>query len=189
MKENAKKIIQKGVDEIIPYENNPRRNEKAIDKVANSIRSFGFQQPIIIDAHNIIICGHTRFEASKKLGLEKIPCIVAKDLTDAEIKAYRIADNKVAEFSEWDEELLEAELDGLEDFDMSEFGEFPSLGYEEIELPREDRGTSNQINSLKFGSIQIPMTEDEANAFRANMRNYLDENKTLFGFIGELLEK
>lgn len=180
-------IVYKKVDDLIPYEKNPRNNEKSVDKVANSIREFGFKVPIVIDKYNILVCGHTRLKASKKLGLKEVPCVYADELTEQQIKAYRIADNKVAEFTEWDEELLEAELQELGDFDMSEFGEFPSFGDEEIELPREDRGTNNQINSLKFGSIQIPMTEDEANAFNEKMRNYLNQNKTLFGFIGELL--
>lgn len=122
MKDNAKKIVQKGINTIIPYENNPRKNENAVDKVANSIRAFGFQQPIIIDEHNVIICGHTRFKAAKKLGIKQVPCIVATGLTDAEIKAYRIADNKVAELAEWDDDLLQGELEQLEDFDMTQFG-------------------------------------------------------------------
>ena len=122
MKPNANKITQKGVDEIIPYENNPRRNEKAVDKVANSIREFGFQQPIIIDEHNVIICGHTRHKAAKKLGMDKVPWIVANGLTDEEIRAYRLADNKVAEFAEWDDELLFAEIDKIEGIDMDALG-------------------------------------------------------------------
>ena len=121
MKENAKNIIQKRLDDIIPYERNPRKNDRAVGFVANSIREFGFQQPIIIDEYNVIICGHVRFKAAKKLGLKEVPCIVATGLTDAEIKAYRIADNKVAEIVEWNEELLKSEMDGLP-FDFSEFG-------------------------------------------------------------------
>ena len=128
MKENAKEIIQKDITEVIPYDKNPRKNDKAVDKVANSIRSFGFQSPIIIDEHNIIICGHTRFKAAKKLGLKKVPCIVATGLTDAEIRAYRIADNKVGELAEWDNELLSAEMDLLGDIDMVEFGLSPEKG-------------------------------------------------------------
>ena len=121
MKENAKKIIQKGIDEIIPYDKNPRKNDKAVDKVANSIRAFGFQSPIIIDEQNVIICGHTRFKAAKKLGLKQVPCIVATGLTDAEIRAYRIADNKVGELAEWDKDLLASELE-LCEMNMSLFG-------------------------------------------------------------------
>lgn len=121
MKENAKKIVQKGIDEVIPYERNPRKNDNAVDCVANSIRAFGFQNPIIIDEQNVIICGHTRLKAAKKLGLKQVPCVVATGLTDAEIRAYRIADNKVGEFAEWDNDLLASELE-LCDMNMIDFG-------------------------------------------------------------------
>lgn len=121
MKDNAKEIIQKDITEVIPYDKNPRKNNKAVDKVANSIRSFGFQSPIIIDEHNVIICGHTRLKAAKKLGLKKVPCVVATGLTDAEIRAYRIADNKVGELAEWDNDLLAGELE-LCEINMEEFG-------------------------------------------------------------------
>lgn len=88
MKDNAREIIQKNTSDLIPYERNPRVNDNAVDKVANSIREFGFKSPIIIDEHNVIICGHTRLKAAKKLGLKEVPVIVARDLTDEQIKAY-----------------------------------------------------------------------------------------------------
>lgn len=106
-------------DSIIPYVNNPRHNENAVDKVAGSIDEFGFKQPIVVDASNVIIVGHTRYLAAKKLGLEEVPVIVASDLSDAKVKAYRIADNKVAEFSSWDEDLLRLELMELQDLDIN----------------------------------------------------------------------
>lgn len=140
MKPNANKITQKGVDEIIPYENNPRRNEKAVDKVANSIRAFGFQQPIIIDEHNVIICGHTRHKAAKKLGMDKVPCIVASGLTDEEIRAYRLADNKVAELAEWDEELLVKELASIDQIDLT--------GFDSTELDKLLDSDSQDLNAI-----------------------------------------
>ena len=103
-----------------PYENNPRKNKNAINAVAKSIESFGFKQPIVVDRNNIIIAGHTRLEASKKIGLQKVPCIYADDLTDEQVKAYRIADNKTNELAEWDFEKLEQELKSI-DFDFSDF--------------------------------------------------------------------
>ena len=114
-------IIYKRLEDIRPYEKNPRRNDKAVDKVAASIRDFGFKVPIVIDKNGVIIAGHTRYKASVNLGLENVPCIVADDLTPKQIKAFRLADNKVGEISEWDEDLLKDELDEL-DYDMSEFG-------------------------------------------------------------------
>lgn len=118
------KIIEMQVDDLHVYENNPRDNEEAVKYVANSIKEFGFKVPIIIDKANVIVAGHTRLKAAQQLGLEKVPCIVADDLDDDQIKAFRLADNKVSEASSWDWSKLEQELDDLSiaDFDMSEFG-------------------------------------------------------------------
>ena len=125
-------IVIKQINEISPYEKNPRRNDEAVRYVAASIKKFGFKQPIVIDKDGIIVAGHTRYKAAKKLNLKAVPCIVADDLSDDEIKAYRLADNKVAEKSEWDFELLDEELHGLCNFDMSEFG------FEEETVPEEE---------------------------------------------------
>ena len=115
-------IVEKNVNEIIPYINNPRINDNAVDKVAASIKEFGFKVPCVISSDNVIVTGHTRIKAAKKLGMETVPCIIADDLTDAQIKAFRLADNKVAEFSEWDFEKREIELEGLSEFDFEDFG-------------------------------------------------------------------
>lgn len=110
--------------DLKPYENNPRLNEDAIDLVAASIEEFGFKQPIVVDKDLIIIAGHTRWKAAQKLGLETVPCIQADDLTPAQVKAYRLADNKVAEAAQWDLDALQFELEELDnmDFDMEPFG-------------------------------------------------------------------
>lgn len=112
------------IHNIKAYENNPRKiTDEAVDKVANSIQEFGFKVPVILDKNNVIVCGHTRILAAKKLGLEEIPCVVADDLTDEQIKAFRLADNKLSELSGWDFEKLDIELEGLDfNFDMSDFG-------------------------------------------------------------------
>ena len=108
---------------IRPYENNPRRNEKAVLAVQNSIREFGFKNPIILDKDNVIVSGHTRFIAANNIGMDTVPCIYATDLTDEQIRAFRLADNRVAEVSEWDNDLLAEELADLKlDFDMTDFG-------------------------------------------------------------------
>lgn len=115
------KIIEKSIDELVPYENNARINDKAVDIVANSIKEFGFKNPCIIDKDNVIVAGHTRVLACKKLGIDKVPCIVADDLTEEQIKAFRIADNSSAQIAEWDIDKLMKELDTI-DYDMEQFG-------------------------------------------------------------------
>lgn len=109
------------IDEIIPYVNNPRINDNAVDFVAASIKEFGFKVPIVIDKDNVVVAGHTRLKAAKKLGLESVPCLKADDLTDQQIKAFRLADNKVSEYAVWDLEKLDVELESI-DLDMVDFG-------------------------------------------------------------------
>ena len=127
-------IIEKNLNEIKPYEKNPRKNDNAVEYVANSIKEFGFKVPIVIDKNGVIVAGHTRYKASKKLGLEKVPCIIADDLTEEQIKAYRLADNKVGEKSEWDFDLLENELSEILNIDMEMF-DFTKLGSGQGENP------------------------------------------------------
>ena len=131
-------IVEKKITEIKPYEKNPRKNDNAVDAVASSISQFGFKNPIVIDGNNVIICGHTRYKAAQKLGLDVVPCVVADDLTEEQIKAYRLADNKVSELAEWDIDLLGEELDGIFDIDMSDFGFDLSDDEEEIEVIEDE---------------------------------------------------
>lgn len=150
-------IIDKKIGEIKPYEKNPRKNDNAVDAVASSISQFGFKNPIVIDGNNVIICGHTRYKAAQKLGLDVVPCVIADDLTEEQIKAYRLADNKVAELAEWDIDLLGEELDDIFDIDMSDFG-FDIAGEQdsgtveeddfEVELPEEPKAKQGDIYQL-----------------------------------------
>lgn len=114
-------VIERDLTSIRPYENNPRDNEAAVAFVANSIREFGWKQPIVIDKDGVIIAGHTRYKAAQTLGLKSAPCVIADDLTEEQVKAYRLADNKVGEIATWDFDALEEELDAIEDIDMSDF--------------------------------------------------------------------
>ena len=114
-------IVNIAVDKLVPYKNNPRNNTEAIQYVANSIKEFGFKVPLVIDSDNVVICGHTRLLAAKQLGLKDVPCVIADDLTDEQIKAFRLADNKVGEIATWDLNKLQLELDFL-DCNMEEFG-------------------------------------------------------------------
>ena len=130
-------VIEKKLKDIKPYEKNPRKNDSAVDAVANSIREFGFKVPVVIDKDGVIVCGHTRYKAAKKLKLDTVPCVVADDLTEEQIKAYRLADNKVSELAEWDIDLLGEELDGIFDIDMSDFG-FDLTEEEDAQTERKD---------------------------------------------------
>lgn len=108
------------ISAVKPYEKNPRKNDKAVDGVAESIKQFGFKQPIVIDKNGVIVAGHTRYKAALKLGLDTVPCVRADDLTQKQIKAYRILDNKLNELSSWDFETLGEELETFE-FDFEPF--------------------------------------------------------------------
>ncbi len=131
-------IVMKSIQEIEPYEKNPRKNDDAVKYVAESIKQFGFKVPIVIDRDGVIVAGHTRYKAAKKLKMDTVPCIVADDLTEEQIKAFRLADNKVAEKAEWDFELLADELGELFDFDMSVFGFEDDVINEEPATVEED---------------------------------------------------
>ncbi len=148
-------IEQRKLDEIIPYEKNPRQNEAAVDAVAVSLKEFGFRQAIVVDQHGVIVCGHARFKAAQKLGLETVPVHVVTDLSEAQIKAYRLADNKTAELADWDYDLLPIELSELQDMDF----DLELLGFDKDEL-------ADLLNSdLKQGLTdpdQIPEPPDEA---------------------------
>ncbi len=122
----------RGIDEIRPYEANPRINDGAVDAVAASLKEFGFRQPIVVDAEGVIIVGHTRWKAAKKLGLARVPVHVARDLTPEQIRAYRIADNQTATLAEWDFDLLPIEIKELQDahYDLA------LLGFDDRELAR-----------------------------------------------------
>lgn len=117
------KIVEKDINDIYEYENNPRNNDNAVQAVANSIKEFGFKVPIIIDKDGVIVAGHTRKKAAETLGLKKVPCIIADDLTEEQIKAFRLADNKTAELASWDFSQLIDEIGDIS-IDMQQFG-FP----------------------------------------------------------------
>src|SRR5574344_1737600 len=132
MAANRLNVVTMKIADLKAYENNPRKNEKAVDAVANSINSFGFKVPVIIDKNNVVVAGHTRLMACKKLGIDEVPCIIADDLTEDQIKAFRLADNKTSELATWDLDKLNQELEFIE-MDMTQFG-FDDL---EKELDRD----------------------------------------------------
>lgn len=159
-------IIDVELDKLKPYENNPRFNDEGVEKVANSIKEFGFKNPIILDKDNVIVCGHTRWKAAQKLGLKYVPCIIADDLTPEQVKAFRLVDNKTAEFSDWDMDALNQELANILDFDMSLFGFMDEMPDIDLDI------TGNKYST----NIQIPQYEitGECPALEA----LVDEEKT-----------
>lgn len=182
------KIIEMNIENLIPYEKNPRNNADAIGLVANSIREFGFKVPIIVDVDNVIVAGHTRYLAAQQLGMESVPCIMADDLTPEQVKAFRLADNKVAEVATWDNELLNLELTDLKvlDFEMSDFGFFNDL--ETLPINDEDVETSTTFeHKMKIDNKVVIMTEEEANMLLEKYEKYIEDNGVSYGFVRWLL--
>lgn len=165
------RVSYKNIDEIIPYKNNPRKNDNAVEYVKNSIKDFEFKVPIVIDEDNIVVAGHTRLKAAKELNLDRIPCIVADDLNEEQIRAFRLADNKVSEFSEWDFDLLNSELDGL-DIDSELYGFFEDdefdISYID-ELNENGFSNTNGQNDYFTMSFNFPIEKEK------EINDYIDE--------------
>ena len=150
------------IENLIPYIRNPRKNENTIEKVASSIKEFGFRQPIVVDDEKVIIAGHTRYEAAKRLQLSIVPVHVAKGLTEQQVKAYRIADNRVGQASEWDydllkleiEELAKPELTGFEDFEISDI-------LKEINFSPGTESEQSKLDELEPKMIECPFCQKE----------------------------
>lgn len=178
------KIVEKPTSELLPYENNPRINDAAVEPVAKSISEFGFKVPIVIDSSGGIICGHTRFKAAQLLGLETVTCVIADDLTDDQIKAFRIVDNKTSEIATWKVDDLNAELAALSEFDMKSFGFdisaiegvdiSPDKFSEEFSLPSETNSERQEFQ------IQAIFHKKQAKLIRQAM-NSIGEPKETFG--------
>lgn len=161
-------IVNKNIEEIKMYENNPRNNDGAVEYVANSIKEFGFKVPIVLDKNNIIVAGHTRYKAAKLLNITEIPCIIADDLSDEQVKAFRLIDNKAAELASWDIDLLNLELENIKDIDMELFDFQISNILDnvvddeyEVELPEDPKTKTGNI--YKLGNHYL-MCGDSTNA-------------------------
>ena len=155
-------IIYKNIKDLKPYSKNARKNDKAVKYVAKSIEEFGFKVPVIIDKNGVIVCGHTRYKASKKLGYNEIPCIIADDLTEEQIKAFRLADNKVSEKADWDFDLLSDEINDIIDINMEDFG-FEFIDYEKNKIDTQKKVESilnlQKANFEGVGEYDIPELE------------------------------
>jgi len=165
------KIINLKIEELKPYERNPRNNSGAVEALAQSIREFGFKNPIIIDKTRTIVCGHTRLEAAKHLKLQEIPCIMADDLSPSQIRAYRLADNRISELSGWDADILKEELAALEDldFDMSLFG-FLEDDIPDPEEDVEDPEESEPEKEARHYGDERERTFESMNLFEVDLK-------------------
>ena len=161
-------IITMKLDELVPYENNPRNNDDAVGAVANSIREFGFKVPIIVDKDNVIVAGHTRLRAAQLLGLKDVPVIRADDLSEEQVRAFRLADNKTAELADWDFAKLEQELDGLS-INMDQFG------FETDDLPSDDELDAIDVKPTNPITIKITFKKKaDMQKIENDLREYLD---------------
>lgn len=194
--ETKQQILYTDPLDLIPYENNPRINDYAVKKVMESIEEFGFRNPVLVDKDMVIIAGHTRREAAILAELEEIPYIVCEDLTPEQVKAYRIADNKLGELAVWDEDLLKDELIDLQEADI----DLELLGFTELDLreiftedepeekeakPKEEKTT---LPMLRFGSNSVRITEDEL-IMLSNRYNEYVEATPEEGFVTWLLKR
>lgn len=165
MAEEIMQIVWKNIEDLKPYTKNPRKNDQAVEFVSESIGEFGFKVPIIIDKDGVIVAGHTRLKAAKKRGMSEVPCIVADDLTEEQIKAFRLADNKVAEQAKWDMDLLSEELNDILKIDMTRF-DFKLPDIQEPSYYGDERErTFDRYNLAEFdpddveGFYQMPVLE------------------------------
>ena len=165
-------IVLKKLDELKPYAKNPRMNDDAVEYVMNSIKEFGFKVPLVIDKNGVIVTGHTRYKASQKLGLKEVPCIVADDLTDKQLQAFRIADNKVSDYSIWDNKLL---LDELEDINFEVF-----TGFDVSDLFEDIK----DLNELDEKDTEVIDDNDEGVVYVIQFKT---QNKELMEEIKELI--
>lgn len=156
-------VISMAISDIKPYPNNPRKNDDAVTATANSIKEFGWQQPIIVDKDNIIIAGHTRYKAAKQLNMDKVPVVVAKNLSKEQVKAYRLADNKTGEIAVWDYEFLDDELANIIDFDMEDFG-FEQIkndvNIDDIFFDDEEQQKKDNTLYLKWENKKVVVSQD-----------------------------
>lgn len=189
------KVLYADPLDLIPYENNPRINDYAVKKVLESIKEYGFTNPILVDKDLVIIAGHTRREAAILAGLEKVPYIIKDDLIPEQVKAYRIADNKLAELSTWDEEALKAELFELQELDYPlEVMGFTEMDLKDLFEEKEDPKTKKAkeekttLPMLRFGSNSVRITEDEL-VLLSNRYNEYVELTPEEGFISWLLKR
>ena len=169
-------VAWKDVNELTPYARNARINDKTVPYLVNSIKRFGFKVPLVIDEKGVVVCGHTRLKAALECGMARVPCVLADDLTEDEIKAFRLADNKIQEMSSWDDDLLDQELVELKDagIEMDDLG-FGDMGadwdkLDDIEDEQEPPKLKGAANTIVV-TVPTDLPEGEID----NIRNAITE--------------
>lgn len=178
---NKLEIVYVAVEKIKPYANNPRINKKAVEKVMKSIQAYGFKVPCVLDKNYLLITGHTRWEAAKRLKMKRIPCIIASDLNKAKADAFRIADNKVAEYSTWDMTKLKEELSKiqLEDIDFDDMGfdnDFSLEKFGLLDMPEGSDGDEGEIETEKY-STKTNIPQYEIQGLNIKLSDCIDKQK------------
>ena len=178
---NKLEIVYVAVEKIKPYANNPRINKKAVEKVMKSIQAYGFKVPCVLDKNYLLITGHTRWEAAKRLKMKRIPCIIASDLNKAKADAFRIADNKVAEYSTWDmtklkEELSKIQLEDIEFDDMGFDNDFSIEKLGLVDMPEGSDGDEGEIETEKY-STKTNIPQYEIQGLNIKLSDCIDKQK------------
>nr|DAI10811.1 MAG TPA: ParB protein [Caudoviricetes sp.] len=169
------KVVTYQIADVKPYENNPRNNDSAVDAVAASIREFGWQQPIVVDKDGVIIAGHTRYKAARKLGLTEVPVVVADNLTEEQTKAYRLSDNKTGELAKWDFSALEEELSKFTEIDMEQFGFSQEESVFDL-LENDENGDVMSLRNDDLVSDYFDVTFVFKKIYESQIKDYIKEN-------------
>ena len=165
-------VVDVRIEDVKPYENNPRKNDNAVGAVAESIKQFGFLQPLVLDKDNVITVGHTRFKAAQMLGLETVPVVYADELSEDQIKAYRLLDNRLNEIAVWDIPSLKVELENLPEFDFSDFGVTFNLNDQDLDISDlfDDTEIIEEKKEKTFEILVYCEDKDEQNNILKNLR-------------------
>ncbi|MDY3056410.1 MAG: ParB N-terminal domain-containing protein [Mediterraneibacter faecis] len=167
------------LSDIHPYARNPRKNDEAVKNVAASIREFGFLVPLVIDRNHEIVAGHTRYKAAKSLGMKEVPCVIADELTEDQIKAFRLADNKVSEAAQWDMNLLPLELADIV-MPMTDFG-FETISDADF----SENFTLDDGEKKPFQQISITVHDEQAKLILAAIKYVYDQKAVTETFTNE----
>ena len=167
------------LSDIHPYARNPRKNDEAVKNVAASIREFGFLVPLVIDRNHEIVAGHTRYKAAKSLGMKEVPCVIADELTEEQIKAFRLADNKVSEAAQWDMDLLPLELADIV-MPMTDFG-FETISDADF----SENFTLDDGEKKPFQQISITVHDEQAKLILAAIKYVYDQKAVTETFTNE----